>query len=170
MLSDPSASGTIVRRWPVPAAPPVHLLAARCHRCPVTSAGSATIPWPSSLCRYVARRPAATTPRRCWHSLLQRRDPCSPATTRISHYPHPPPTRNRVRRGANGGRPPAFDAIGYKQRNTVERAFSKLRQHRAVATRYDKRDFVWRGTVHVASIRIRLVTHSMIYKTRPSGT
>ena len=65
-------------------------------------------------------------------------------------------TRNRVRRGASGGRPPAFDAIGYKQRNTVERAFSKLRQHRAVATRYDKRDFVWRGTVDVASIRIWL--------------
>jgi transposase len=31
-----------------------------------------------------------------------------------------------------------------------------LRQHRAVATRYDKRDFVWRGTVDVASIRIWL--------------
>ena len=44
----------------------------------------------------------------------------------------------------------------YKQRNTVERAFSKLRQHRAVATRYDKRDFVWRGTVDVASVRIWL--------------
>jgi hypothetical protein len=32
----------------------------------------------------------------------------------------------------------------------------KLRQHRAVATRYDKRDFVWGGTVNVASIRIWL--------------
>ena len=31
-----------------------------------------------------------------------------------------------------------------------------LRQHRAVATRYDKRNFVWRGTVDVASIRIWL--------------
>jgi hypothetical protein len=29
-------------------------------------------------------------------------------------------------------------------------------QHRAVATRYDKRDYVWRGTVDVASIRIWL--------------
>ena len=64
--------------------------------------------------------------------------------------------RNRQRRGSNGGRPPAFDPAAYKQRNTVERAFGRLRQHRAVATRFDKRDFVWRGTVDVASIRIWL--------------
>jgi transposase len=64
--------------------------------------------------------------------------------------------RNRRRRGSKGGRPPAFDREAYKQRNIVERAFCQLRQHRAVATRYDKRDFVWRGTVDVASIRIWL--------------
>lgn len=64
--------------------------------------------------------------------------------------------RNRLRRGSAAGRPPAFDPAAYKQRNTVERAFCQLRQHRAVATRYDKRDFVWRGTVDVASIRIWL--------------
>jgi transposase len=64
--------------------------------------------------------------------------------------------RNRARRGSQGGRPPAFDPAAYKERNTVERAFCKLRQHRAVATRYDKRDFVWRGTVDVASIRVWL--------------
>jgi transposase len=63
---------------------------------------------------------------------------------------------NRRRRGSRGGRPPAFDATAYKQRNTVERAFCKLRQHRAVATRYDKRDYIWRGTIDVASIRIWL--------------
>ena len=44
----------------------------------------------------------------------------------------------------------------YRQRNTVERAFAGLRRHRAVATRYDKCDFVWRGTVDVATIRIWL--------------
>ena len=64
--------------------------------------------------------------------------------------------RNRLRRGSRGGRPPAFDSAAYKERNTVERAFGQLRQHRAVATRYDKRDYVWRGTVDVASIRIWL--------------
>jgi transposase len=44
----------------------------------------------------------------------------------------------------------------YKQRNTIERAFGQLRQHRAVAIRYDKRDFVWRGTVDAASNRVWL--------------
>jgi transposase len=62
----------------------------------------------------------------------------------------------RQRRGSKGGRPPAFDPAAYKLRNTVERAFCRLRQHRAVATRYDKRDFVYRGTVDVAAIRIWL--------------
>ena len=39
-----------------------------------------------------------------------------------------------------GRRPPAFNPARYKERNTVERCFAKLRQFRAVATRYDKRD------------------------------
>jgi transposase len=64
--------------------------------------------------------------------------------------------KNRLTRGRRGGRPPAFDREQYKRRNAVERAFAKLRQHRAVATRFDKRDFVYRGTVDVASIRIWL--------------
>ncbi len=64
--------------------------------------------------------------------------------------------RGRRRRGSRGGRPPAFDPVAYKQRNTVERTFNRLRQHRAVATRYDKRDFVYRGSVDVAAIRIWL--------------
>jgi transposase len=62
-----------------------------------------------------------------------------------------PGNRSRV-----GGRPPAFDAGRYKGRNTVERCFSKLRQFRAVATRYDKRDYMYQATVDVASIRIWL--------------
>ena len=45
---------------------------------------------------------------------------------------------NRRKRGSAGGRPPAFDAERYKDRNTVERAFNKLKAFRAVATRYDK--------------------------------
>lgn len=64
--------------------------------------------------------------------------------------------RNRAKRGTAGGRPPAFDPARYADRNVVERAFNKLKQNRAVATRYDKRDYVWRGTVDIASIRIWL--------------
>jgi transposase len=64
--------------------------------------------------------------------------------------------KHRRARGRAGGRPPSFDAGRYKERNTVERCFSKLRQFRAVATRYDNRDFMYQATVDVASVRIRL--------------
>lgn len=64
--------------------------------------------------------------------------------------------RHRRNRGSAGGRPPAFDADIYKQRNTVERCFSKLEEFRAVATRYDKRERIYLGTIDVASIRIWL--------------
>ena len=63
---------------------------------------------------------------------------------------------HRRNRGRAGGRPPAFDPARYKERNTVERCFSKLKQFRAVATRYDKREEIYQGTVDVASIRIWL--------------
>ena len=64
--------------------------------------------------------------------------------------------KHRRARGRAGGRPPAFDAGRYKERNTVERCFGKLKQLRAVATRYDKRDYMYRATIDVASIRIWL--------------
>jgi transposase len=59
----------------------------------------------------------------------------------------------RRRRGARG-RLPAFDLVAYRQRNVVEHAVNKLRDARAVATRYDVRDFVYRGTIDIAGIRI----------------
>jgi transposase len=62
----------------------------------------------------------------------------------------------RLAKGSRGGRPPKFEKEIYKDRNTVERAFNRLRGYRAVATRYDKREFVYRGTVDVASIGIWL--------------
>ncbi len=64
--------------------------------------------------------------------------------------------KTRVAKGAAGGRPPAFDTQTYKQRNTAERAFNKLKGFRAVAMRTDKREYVFQGTIDVASIKIWL--------------
>jgi transposase len=44
----------------------------------------------------------------------------------------------------------------YRKKNTVGRAINKLKQFRAVATRYDKRSYVFLGTVTAASIKIWL--------------
>ncbi|MFF0013142.1 IS5 family transposase [Streptomyces sp. NPDC005374] len=62
----------------------------------------------------------------------------------------------RLRRGSRGGRPLGFDKERYKDRNTVERAIGKLKQFRAVATRYDKRGYVYLGTVTAAELLIWL--------------
>lgn len=62
----------------------------------------------------------------------------------------------RLAKGSAGGRSPAFDKQKYRDRNTVERAINWLRGYRAVATRYDKREFVYKGTIDVASIKIWL--------------
>lgn len=64
--------------------------------------------------------------------------------------------KRRAAKGSAGGRPPTFDAESYKDRNTVERTINKLKGFRAVAMRTDKREFVFRGTVNVASIKIWL--------------
>lgn len=45
---------------------------------------------------------------------------------------------HRRRKDSNGGRPPAFDPALYQRRNLVERCFNKLKQFRAIATRFDK--------------------------------
>ena len=54
---------------------------------------------------------------------------------------------HRKRRGSAGGRPPAFDAHDYKQRNVIERRFCHLKQWRALATRYDKLATNYRSAV-----------------------
>lgn len=62
----------------------------------------------------------------------------------------------RLRKGPRGGRPPGFDEERYKKRNTVERAVNRLKNFRAVATRYDKRAYVFLGTVTVAALAVWL--------------
>lgn len=51
----------------------------------------------------------------------------------------------RIRKGSKGGRPPAFDADAYKDRNVVERSFALVKQWRGLATRYDKLAITYRA-------------------------
>jgi transposase len=80
---------------------------------------------------------------------------------RSRRIPHTIPERDdvlagRARRGSRGGRPPIFNPDRYKDRNQIERAFNRLKQFRAVATRYDKLRDRYHATVTIASIMIWL--------------
>ncbi|MFE5881523.1 IS701 family transposase [Streptomyces hydrogenans] len=77
---------------------------------------------------------------------------------RIKHtIPEPKDQRaNRRRRGSRGGRPASFDKERYKRRNEVERTINRLKHFRAVVTCYDKRAYVFHGTVTVAPLRLWL--------------
>lgn len=57
---------------------------------------------------------------------------------------------------------PAFSAWLYRQRNVVERFFNKIKQFRAVATRYDKRDDNFLASIKLASLRIWLRSYESV--------
>ncbi|MDX5569763.1 IS5 family transposase [Streptomyces sp. ID05-04B] len=59
-----------------------------------------------------------------------------------------------LRRGRASGRPPAFDAEAYKQRNAVERCINRLKQWRGLAMRTDKLAIAYQAALHLASILI----------------
>lgn len=61
---------------------------------------------------------------------------------------------NRKKRGRLGGRPPTFDREAYKQRNTVERCSTRLKQWLGLATRYDKTATIDLAGLHIAAIFI----------------
>lgn len=63
------------------------------------------------------------------------------------------PTRKRF---------PVFDKKLYRKRNAVERFFNKLKQFRAIATRYDKRDDNFLASVQLAAMRIWLKANESV--------
>lgn len=116
--------------------------------------------WPGSASLapvVVGRAPPQDT---CWAT---RPSPTRPSADNAAAARSPrqspnPPTKSahHTKRGSRSGRPPAFDPERYKQRNTAERCINKLKAFRAVATRYDKCDFMYQATIDIASIRIWL--------------
>lgn len=66
---------------------------------------------------------------------------------------------HRKAKGSAGGRPPAFDPAIYRERNTVERGFNRLKQWRGIATRYDKYATTYLGGVILASLITYHRTH-----------
>lgn len=86
--------------------------------------------------------------------------PLLPATTR--HPAHDPRTSRPAETSEEprftSGRPAGFDSERYKKRNTVERTINRLKGFRAVATRYEKRAYIYLGTVTLAALAIWLRT------------
>ena len=68
---------------------------------------------------------------------------------RLRYNPVVPPKRNRKN-------PWTHDAELYKRRNEIERFFRRLKEFRAVATRYDKLDVVFTSCIWMACICILL--------------
>jgi transposase len=60
--------------------------------------------------------------------------------------------QHRKNRGSAGGRPVGYDAEDYKGRNVVERFFNRMKNWRALASRYDKHAITYRGGVVLAAI------------------
>jgi transposase len=56
---------------------------------------------------------------------------------------------NRKNKGSAGGRPVSFDPRRYRQRNTVERCFQKIKTWRGLATRYDKDPDSYEAGLHL---------------------
>ena len=90
----------------------------------------------------------------CWPT---RPTPTTPPATTCGNAAHTIPERSdqiarRQAKGSHGGRPPGFDPTTYRQRNTIERGFNRLKHWRGVATRYDKYALTFLGGVTLAAV------------------
>lgn len=61
-----------------------------------------------------------------------------------------PRRANESRRGTR------FDKAAYRERNVVERAINRLKQHRAIATRYEKLEVTYHALLIIACILLWL--------------
>jgi transposase len=57
---------------------------------------------------------------------------------------------------SNRKTPSSYDKHVYKERHLIENLFAKLKQYRAIATRYDKTALNFLGAIYMASIVIWL--------------
>jgi putative transposase len=90
--------------------------------------------------------------------------PSTRTALRAKKIPHTIPERRdqiaqRKAKGSRGGRPPSFVPDIYRERNTVERGFNRLKHWRGVATRYDKYALTYHGGVTLAAIVTYHRTH-----------
>lgn len=56
------------------------------------------------------------------------------------------------RRSTESRRGTRFDKAAYRERNVIERAINRLKQHRAIATRYEKLEVTYHALLTIAVI------------------